>query len=336
VSDPDSAGTRFIVPGDDVTAYFLAGQCGIQADRLLVRNLSKPEETANILCSEINRYPESWIVLVSDELTLTQVIGALEGIDGFSERFSIEELRAVPGEYPAYQLGLAIRPGAGRWRGLLEAARDDESFGSSVGQTARLYSRVLAAGLSGVGSVVEVGGGRRPPVVLEDFRLATEAFKEILCRDLLESLRGAMVSDPGSGHTRPVERGIDGQLMRVVMSKAEQVLPATWLPTLHGVAGLPVVKVSHAAADERLPQTQLPEVGYCRSCSVSLGVPHNRGVSDRYCRFCSDEEGHLKPRDEIQRLIAEWFEGWQGGLSRNEAMRRAQLFMQAMPAWCNN
>jgi hypothetical protein len=69
---------------------------------------------------------------------------------------------------------------------------------------------------------------------------------------------------------------------------------------------------------------------------VSLISDHNRGVSDCYCRYCSDEEGRLKPRGEVRELIAHWFEEWQGDISHEEAVRRAKIFMEAMPAWSNN
>jgi hypothetical protein len=44
----------------------------------------------------------------------------------------------------------------------------------------------------------------------------------------------------------------------------------------------------------------------------------------------------LKPRAEVHRLIAGWFAKWQRGLPREETQRRADFFMQSMPAWARN
>jgi hypothetical protein len=38
----------------------------------------------------------------------------------------------------------------------------------------------------------------------------------------------------------------------------------------------------------------------------------------------------------VQGVIARWLQGWQGGIPEQEAMRRAAVFMQAMPAWSHN
>jgi hypothetical protein len=105
-------------------------------------------------------------------------------------------------------------------------------------------------------------------------------------------------------------------------------MPQAWLATGDAVlAGLATEGAT------RLPR---PRIVHCQSCSVSLLDEHNAGVSDRYCRYCADEQGQLKPRDEVRRLIARWMGHWQGNLSEEEAMRRADAFMSVMPAWSNN
>ncbi len=43
-----------------------------------------------------------------------------------------------------------------------------------------------------------------------------------------------------------------------------------------------------------------------------------------------------RPRQEVQRLIADWIGHWQRGLPNEEALRRASLLMKAMPAWSKN
>ena len=74
----------------------------------------------------------------------------------------------------------------------------------------------------------------------------------------------------------------------------------------------------------------------CHSCSASLDDGVHGGISDRYCRFCADETGQLRPRDEVHGVIARWLQNWQRGISEPESMRRASIFMSAMPAWSDN
>jgi hypothetical protein len=75
------------------------------------------------------------------------------------------------------------------------------------------------------------------------------------------------------------------------------------------------------------------EFRYCRSCLVDLHDTRYRGVSDRYCRYCADSQGKLKPRAEVHRLLARWLMEIQGGIDLAEAGRRAEIYMRAMPAW---
>jgi hypothetical protein len=72
---------------------------------------------------------------------------------------------------------------------------------------------------------------------------------------------------------------------------------------------------------------------YCHSCLAPLSDEENRGASDLYCRFCSDDTGRLLPRPEVLEIMTEWFRHWQPSLSEEEARRRADLYMSAMPAW---
>jgi hypothetical protein len=59
------------------------------------------------------------------------------------------------------------------------------------------------------------------------------------------------------------------------------------------------------------------------------------GTSEKYCKYCSDEEGNLRPRQEVQQGIAKWVQSWQEGISEEQAMTRADFFMKAMPAWAD-
>lgn len=75
---------------------------------------------------------------------------------------------------------------------------------------------------------------------------------------------------------------------------------------------------------------------FCHSCTAPLDAPDFKGVSDIYCKYCSDEKGVLKPRAEIKRGIAEWFKSWQGEINDELAMQRAERFMSALPAWAED
>lgn len=71
---------------------------------------------------------------------------------------------------------------------------------------------------------------------------------------------------------------------------------------------------------------------FCHSCTMPLNEQSRRAETD-YCGHCADESGSLQPRAAVQQGIAGWMQGWQGPMEQAEAMRRADLFMQAMPAW---
>lgn len=71
----------------------------------------------------------------------------------------------------------------------------------------------------------------------------------------------------------------------------------------------------------------------CHSCAAPLDQPEFKGSADHYCKYCSDEKGILKPKDVVQRGIAEWFKMWQPNIDDSTAMERAGIYMQSMPAW---
>jgi len=58
---------------------------------------------------------------------------------------------------------------------------------------------------------------------------------------------------------------------------------------------------------------------YCYSCSMPLNNPEVKGQSDIYCKYCSDEAGNLKPREEIKQGIASWLLTWQEGITDEQA-----------------
>lgn len=78
---------------------------------------------------------------------------------------------------------------------------------------------------------------------------------------------------------------------------------------------------------------ELAEGAFCRSCMSSLLNEHNKGPSDRYCRWCSDSQGNLRTADEVREVLTNWFMHWQPGITRDVAEHRVRHYMLAMPAW---
>jgi hypothetical protein len=72
---------------------------------------------------------------------------------------------------------------------------------------------------------------------------------------------------------------------------------------------------------------------FCYSCGAPLDMPDFKGPAENYCKYCTDDSGNLKPRDEIKQGIAQWFKGWQPGVDDAVALDRAEYYMQSMPAW---
>jgi len=72
---------------------------------------------------------------------------------------------------------------------------------------------------------------------------------------------------------------------------------------------------------------------FCHSCTPPLSMPEFKGPAENYCKYCTDENGNLKPREVVRQGIAEWFKSWQPGLDDPTAIARAESFMMAMPAW---
>ncbi len=76
-------------------------------------------------------------------------------------------------------------------------------------------------------------------------------------------------------------------------------------------------------------------IAYCHSCSAPLSDEF-KGASDRFCKYCLDEAGGRKSRDEIQSGIAQWLMSWDPGLTEAKALVRADHYLKAMPAWAED
>lgn len=75
-------------------------------------------------------------------------------------------------------------------------------------------------------------------------------------------------------------------------------------------------------------------VGHCHACTAPLN-DDLKGVSEIYCKFCSDEQGNLHSFEQVQQGIVRWFKMWQGDVSDEVLMKRAESFMKGLPAWAD-
>ncbi len=300
---------RFVVPQHHVAHAFLRGQCAVPADRIIACEAPHPDALAGAL-----RKASHPVILISDAATCLQTLQVLED----DAEIAAALVPGDPKEFPSYPLAVAF-PSRSGVRRLLRAATDRELFDNTYPQTAQLYAELLAAIALRDDSVDLAGSTRRTWAwAMHDFAHARTAFREALGVHLLNTL---------ATHLPVVlkARGVTadpGYAIGVAITLAQQLLPPAWKTELETA----VTQARSLAASALRSR-------HCHSCSAALTEPHNRGVSDRYCRYCADEHGRLKSRDEVSRLIAEWFQHWQGEVAPEEMRRRAKLYMQAMPAW---
>ena len=60
-----------------------------------------------------------------------------------------------------------------------------------------------------------------------------------------------------------------------------------------------------------------------------------KGSSENYCKYCTDEEGSLKSKEEIRQGCAAWLKSWSPDLDDATALQRADHYMKAMPEWAD-
>jgi hypothetical protein len=270
------------------------------------------------------------VVLVASRETCLGVKAALASNQGPNEDLAVNEAVFGPYELPSYPLAVALRERSGIPYDLVREARDGELFGSSSSDTAALYAAVVLESLvecnpAGIPDEPVLG----PVLRIADFGLANRGFRMGFYRSLMLGIRGVLRRQ---AEATGVVSGYDAIMSgssEMAVALAENLLPPAWLHELE------VTALSEPSLFPGRPAA-VPDTGRfttCQSCSVSLLEEGHRGASARYCRFCSDDTGKLKPRQEVQRLLAGWFQNSRTGLADEEAMRRAGLYMMAMPAW---
>ena len=68
---------------------------------------------------------------------------------------------------------------------------------------------------------------------------------------------------------------------------------------------------------------------FCYSC----GLPLNEQSNSRFCKYCSNEKGELKSREEVKQGIAGWLMQITPEDKNTDYIKRAESYMNAMPAW---
>jgi hypothetical protein len=91
------------------------------------------------------------------------------------------------------------------------------------------------------------------------------------------------------------------------------------------------IDINRRSSSLRASDEEISEGAYCHSCLAF--IKDSDSDSREYCSWCGNEDGSLKPRSDVLEIMTDWFMSWQKGLDRSEARRRAESYMQAMPAW---
>ena len=325
---------KYLVAQQGLAYHFLRGQCGLTEENLIVRETRDPAEIAETLSREAalwesSIHQERWVILVDDEETCHGVRLALSGRDDVRRDFVVEELQGIPEDFPAYQIGIAVPARDREIRDLLKAATMIDLFGSGRAHTARLYANLIAAGFMrrNLGYLVNPAISYGPHI-LTDFREADGVFRGALCRALIRLLTIRIDEALSERGVFKTPEAVKAQARYLAHQHALNLVPASWTGDLGRITALP-----DPVSDRGL--LEVP-AGHCLSCSGSLLDEGHRGVSDRYCRVCADEGGNLKPREDVREIMAQWFESWHGRMDHDEALRHADIFMNRMPAWCDN
>jgi hypothetical protein len=299
--DPDASHVLLVRDGDPA-ASLARRQWNLPADRVIQRRRPTGAALAEEAFAEAKRR-DGTVVLLADEITVHAARAHLAAADGFSPEFETRDVRPLPDEEPRYPLGVAVGPGDALLP-LLKHAQETELFGPARASTAALYADVMFDGarelLGARGAAAHAAGLVR----LESFPEAGPELRRAAVRRLLATLAAE-----ASEAEDPWARALD---------VARRLTPPEWRPALEQAA-------------QALAGPSHPGPGLCRSCSASL--LENRGASELYCRYCSNEDGVLRSREEVREILAHWMQQWQGGLSDEAAKERAERFMSTMPAW---
>lgn len=71
---------------------------------------------------------------------------------------------------------------------------------------------------------------------------------------------------------------------------------------------------------------------FCHSCSMPL-TSESFGKNPKFCKYCTDESGNLHSREHVQNGVAQFLKMLQPELDNPTALKRADYYLKAMPAW---
>ena len=75
------------------------------------------------------------------------------------------------------------------------------------------------------------------------------------------------------------------------------------------------------------------DVKFCHSCGIILDGKIGVEKSQNLCQYCTGEDGKLNAKETVQSGIAEWLKTFAPAGKEADFMKRAESYMNAMPAW---
>jgi len=71
---------------------------------------------------------------------------------------------------------------------------------------------------------------------------------------------------------------------------------------------------------------------HCNSCGAPVEATELKEKS--YCSYCKNEDGSIADKESIKKGLAGWLKAWSPDeLTDDIALKRAELYMKAMPHW---
>lgn len=75
------------------------------------------------------------------------------------------------------------------------------------------------------------------------------------------------------------------------------------------------------------------EMKFCHSCGIVLDGNIANEAAPNLCGYCVDESGKLKAKEVVQAGVAEWLKSFSPQEGNPDFMKRAEHYLNAMPAW---
>jgi hypothetical protein len=194
-----------LVVEEGISHAFLAGACGIPAERIMLRGMHEAPALAEALIDATRREPGR-VVLLDEEDVCRRVAICLRRIEGLPGEWEPVLLDAGS-SVPSWPLSLAVRSEARSWRTILETAREWDLYGAAAEQTAALYAafaaasdliprkpeaslpafeQALARRLSGPAQVAPAGAGAKGPTPGKHCRSCSQSLDEEINRGVSE------------------------------------------------------------------------------------------------------------------------------------------------------